>query len=115
MALVMQWREGPLSPRGGPVQEQCLPPYRGYAGGPRDGGDFFLFIAFGLNTNCTPIEVVILKFNEIRDRTERMCLRACLRTRRTLEPSARHWSHWPGRLVNREGGVSSEPQSERIP
>ena len=23
-----------------------------------------------------------------------------LRTRHTLEPLARHWSHWPGRLVN---------------
>jgi hypothetical protein len=24
-----------------------------------------------------------------------------LRTRHTMEPLAWHWSHWPGRLVNR--------------
>ena len=28
----------------------------------------------------------------------------CLRTRHTLEPLDCHWSHWPGRLVNRGGG-----------
>ena len=27
-----------------------------------------------------------------------------LGTRRTLEPLALYWSHWPGRLVNRGGG-----------
>ena len=33
----------------------------------------------------------------------------CLRTRRTLEPLAWHWSHWPGRLVN-WGGKWKQPR-----
>ena len=35
-----------------------------------------------------------------------------LRTRHTLRPLARHWSHWPGRLVNRgEGRLFSKRSS----
>ena len=44
-----------------------------------------------------------------------------LRTRHTLEPLAWHWSHWPGRLVNRGGkclfskGRNPVPFSRRRP
>ena len=38
-------------------------------------------------------------------------VRFSLWTRRTLEPLAWHWSHWPGRLVNR-GGVALQQRKQ---